>query len=166
MRAEEVFLSLGSNLGDRLQRLEQAEIALAAKGFETHTRSAVYETEPVGGPVQGDFLNRVLRGNTALSPRELLHACLEVEREAGRVRQQRNGPRTLDVDILLFGSLAIQEPGFVVPHPRLHERRFVLAPLAEIAPAVRHPVLGRTAAELLDTCPDRAAVRPFSVAAP
>jgi 2-amino-4-hydroxy-6-hydroxymethyldihydropteridine diphosphokinase len=122
------------------------------------SRSAVYETEPVGGPAQGEYLNRVIGGRTALEPRALLQACLGVETTAGRVRAERNGPRTLDVDILLFGAQVRKEPGLVVPHPRMHERRFVLVPLAEIAPALVHPVLELTIAELLARCPDHSRV--------
>jgi 2-amino-4-hydroxy-6-hydroxymethyldihydropteridine diphosphokinase len=158
MGSGDVFLSLGSNLGDRCALLEEAESALGQAGFETVSRSAVYETEPVGGPAQGEYLNRVIGGRTALEPRALLQACLGVETTAGRVRAERNGPRTLDVDILLFGAQVRKEPGLVVPHPRMHERRFVLVPLAEIAPALVHPVLELTIAELLARCPDHSRV--------
>ena len=98
-------------------------------------------------------------GRTALSPEELLEACLDTEREMGRVRTVRNGPRTVDLDILLFGDERRDAPGLVVPHPRLVERRFVLEPLAEIAPDVVHPVLGLAVRELLARCPDASAVR-------
>jgi 2-amino-4-hydroxy-6-hydroxymethyldihydropteridine diphosphokinase len=162
MRGEDVFLSLGSNLGDRRQALEGAERALLEVGFETAARSAMYETEPVGGPAQGEYLNRILRGRTEHEPPALLAACLGVERGAGRVRAERNGPRTLDVDILLYGSEVRDEPGLVIPHPRLHERRFVLVPLAEIAPHLVHPVLHLTIAELLARCPDRGHVERLS----
>jgi 2-amino-4-hydroxy-6-hydroxymethyldihydropteridine diphosphokinase len=158
MGSEDVFLSLGSNLGDRSALLQEAETALGRAGFETLSRSSVYETEPVGGPAQGEYLNRVLGGRTALEPRALLEACLGVEKTAGRVRAERNGPRTLDVDLLLFGAQVRSEPSLVVPHPRMHERRFVLVPLAEIAPRLVHPVLELTIAELLARCPDHSRV--------
>ena len=108
-------------------------------GFRVTRRSSLWLTEPVGGPPQGWFLNAVAEGETALRPEALLEACLATEREMGRVRAERNGPRTIDVDVLLFGDERCSSPGLVIPHPRLHERRFVLEPLAEIAPGLRPP---------------------------
>jgi 2-amino-4-hydroxy-6-hydroxymethyldihydropteridine diphosphokinase len=157
-----VFLGLGSNLGDREAAMDDALARLATRAVRVRVRSSTWLTEPVGGPPQGWFLNAVAGVETALLPAELLAACLAVEREMGRVRAERNGPRTIDVDILLYGERRIDEPGLTVPHPRLHERRFVLAPLAEVAPALVHPVLGRSVAELLERCPDRSSVRRFS----
>ncbi len=154
-----VFLALGSNLGDREATLAAALERLAARGFVTRLRSSDWLTEPVGGPPQGFFLNVVVAGETSLEPAPLLAACLATEQELGRVRTVRNGPRTIDVDILFYGARQIEQPGLAVPHPRLHLRRFVLAPLAEIAPALLHPRLARTAAELLASCPDRSLVR-------
>jgi 2-amino-4-hydroxy-6-hydroxymethyldihydropteridine diphosphokinase len=154
-----VFLGLGSNLGDREAAIDAALARLAARGVSVRARSSTWLTEPVGGPPQGWFLNAAASVGTALEPRELLAAALEVEREMGRVRSERNGPRTIDVDILLFGDRRIDEPGLTVPHPRLHERRFVLAPLAEIAPSLVHPALGLTIAALLERCPDPSLVR-------
>lgn len=154
-----VYLGLGSNLGDRAAHLERAVVLLEAGGVRTRARSSTWLTEPVGGPPQGWYLNAVLAGETALSPEGLLALCLETERKMGRVRGERFGPRTIDIDLLLHGEERRDSPELVVPHPRLHERLFVLAPLVEIAPDVRHPGLGLTAAELYRRCPDTALVR-------
>jgi 2-amino-4-hydroxy-6-hydroxymethyldihydropteridine diphosphokinase len=153
-----VILGLGSNLGDREAALQEALVRLEARGFHATRRSSLWLTAPVGGPPQGAFLNAVAAGVTDLSPEDLLAACLETEREMGRVRTVRNGPRTIDVDVLFYGAERRSLPGLVIPHPRLHERRFVLEPLFEIAPTLAHPVLGLTVAELRRRCPDRSAV--------
>jgi len=159
-----VFLGLGSNLGDREAALEGALQRLAARGFRVTRRSSLWLTEPVGGPPQGFFLNAVVQGETALRPEALLEACLATEREMGRVRAERNGPRTIDVDVLFFGEERRLSPGLVIPHPRLHERRFVLEPLAEIAPGFVHPTLGLSVRELLARCPDTSSVGPHAPA--
>ncbi len=125
------FLGLGSNLGDRWATLRAAVAAMP----DVVAVSPVYETEPVGGPEgQPPYLNLVVELDTDRSPRELLETARALEETAGRVRSERWGPRTLDVDVLLVGDLAVDEPDLVVPHPRLAERRFVLAPLADLAP--------------------------------
>jgi 2-amino-4-hydroxy-6-hydroxymethyldihydropteridine diphosphokinase len=161
-----VFLGLGSNLGDRKAALERALLLLARRGFFTRSRSSFYETEPVGGPPQEWFLNLVVGGETALEAEALLDACLGVEEEMGRVRLVQNGPRLIDVDLLLYGDLCRQGPRLQLPHPRLQERRFVLAPLVEIAPEVRHPRLGQTASELLAGCPHPGRIRRLAAEAP
>jgi 2-amino-4-hydroxy-6-hydroxymethyldihydropteridine diphosphokinase len=157
-----VYIGLGSNLGDREAALAYAADALGAAGVGIAARSALYLTEPVGGPPQDWFLNAVLAGDTSASPEDVLAACLRAEAGRGRVRGARNGPRTLDVDVLFYGDVVRDAPDPVLPHPRLHERRFVLVPLAEIAPGLVHPVLRLTVAELLARCPDPSEVRPFA----
>jgi 2-amino-4-hydroxy-6-hydroxymethyldihydropteridine diphosphokinase len=126
------FLGLGSNLGDRLANLQRAVERLRSRGVRVLRSSRVYETEPVGGPPQPDYLNAVLEVETELDPRALLSACLEVEAELGRTRRQRWGPRTIDIDLLTYDDLRIEEPGLEVPHPRMHQRAFVLVPLLEL----------------------------------
>ena len=157
-----VFLGLGSNLGDREAAIAGALARLAGRGFRATQTSSLWLTEPVGGPPQGWFLNAAAGGESDLTPEALLEACLDTEREMGRVRTVRNGPRAIDVDILLFGDERRQGPGLVLPHPRLHERRFVLEPLAEIAPRFVHPALGLTVREMLARCPDASLVRPHA----
>ena len=133
MTVRRAFLGLGSNLGDRWEHLRTAVAALPAE--EVVGVSPVYETEPVGGPAgQPRYLNLVVELATQRSPRELLEVARTLESAAGRVRAERHGPRPLDVDVLLVGDVAVDEPDLVVPHPRMHERRFVLAPLADLAP--------------------------------
>ena len=130
------FLGLGSNLGDRWRYLREAVAAVP----DVVAVSPVYETEPVGGPEgQGPHLNLVVELETELSPRDLLAAARRLEETAGRVRGERWGARTLDVDVLLVGDLTVDEPDLVVPHPRMWERRFVLAPLADLAPELAPP---------------------------
>ena len=127
------FIGLGSNVGDRRRFLADAVATLAADG-DVVAVSPVYETEPVGGPEQGPYLNVVVELSTTASPRRLLERCRRLEEAAGRVRTVHHGPRTLDADVLMVGDLVVDEDDLVVPHPRMGERRFVLAPLADLAP--------------------------------
>ena len=154
-----VFLSLGSNLGNRAENIRRAVEALAQQGVRILRQSAVYETEPVDIREQGWFLNCVVEVETDLMPRQFMHALLETERSLGRRRNIPRGPRPIDIDILFFGSSVVQTPQLEIPHPRIAKRRFVLAPLAEIAPSLRHPTLNKTIAELLADTPDRSRVR-------
>lgn len=129
------YLGLGSNLGDRLAHLQRAVEALAGTaGIQVVAVSSVYETAPVGGPAQDDFLNAVAAIDTQLAPRDLLAAATTVEQLEERVREVRWGPRTLDVDILLYDDERIAEPDLEIPHPRMQQRAFVLAPLRDVAP--------------------------------
>ena len=147
-----VYLSLGSNLGDREANLRQAIERLGALG-EVVAVSSFYETEPVEVPRQPWFVNCAVALQTEKMPKQLLAALLAIEKAMGRQRTQPKGPRLIDLDILLFGSSIVDTAGLTIPHPALHERRFVLEPLAEIAPEQRHPVFKRTVRELRDALP-------------
>jgi 2-amino-4-hydroxy-6-hydroxymethyldihydropteridine diphosphokinase len=147
------FIAVGSNLGDRPALISSAVASLARhEGIEVTAVSSIIETAPMGRPAQGPYLNAVIALQTSLDPRGLLRACQQIEAAHGRNRaaEQRWGPRRLDLDIVLYGEAVISEPDLTVPHPRMHERRFVLDPLAEIAPTRVHPVLGRSMIELRD----------------
>jgi len=166
---ETVFIGFGSNLGDRLDFCNRAVALLRLLPASKATAlSSLYETEPVrddSDPGEGWFLNGVIRLETELTPRSLLDVCREVERALGRDPDHREGPRTLDLDLLFYGARVITEPGLVVPHPRLHLRRFVLAPMVELDPGWMHPVLHRPVGDLLDRLSDPAAVRRIEWAA-
>jgi 2-amino-4-hydroxy-6-hydroxymethyldihydropteridine diphosphokinase len=141
-------LGLGSNLGDRLHNLRSAARGLHAEVMLTRA-SSVYETEPVGNTDQPWFLNAVLEGDTELAPLELLHLALDVEQSLGRVRSTPNAPRTIDIDILLYGDKNISSPTLIIPHPRLTKRGFTLCPLTEIAPQMVHPETYQTMESIL-----------------
>jgi 2-amino-4-hydroxy-6-hydroxymethyldihydropteridine diphosphokinase len=152
------YLSLGSNLGDRAANLRAALAYLETAG-RLLAVSAFYETQPVEVLDQPWFLNCVAAVETGKTPRELLQLALQVEAEMGRLRMRKKGPRKIDIDILLFADLVVDEPGLKIPHPSMHQRRFVLEPLVEIAPDARHPARGRTAQDLLAELPSGQTVR-------
>lgn len=147
MKANKVFIALGSNLGDRNKNLEiaQKEISQFAKIIQ---KSSTHETEPYGYKEQGKFLNMCLEIETELSALELIFRLQEIEHKMGRTREIKNGPRTIDLDILFFNDQIIEEQSLTIPHKQLHKRHFVLAPLNEIASEKKHPILNKTIQEL------------------
>jgi 2-amino-4-hydroxy-6-hydroxymethyldihydropteridine diphosphokinase len=153
-----VYLSLGSNVGDREANLKAAIERLRLAG-EVVAVSSFYETEPVEFTHQPWFLNCAVTLDTEKMPRQLLRALLALEQEMGRRRTQRKGPRNIDIDILLFADSVVDRKGLTIPHPALAERRFVLEPLTEIAPEARHPLLGNSVQELRDALPPGQVVR-------
>ncbi len=152
------YLSLGSNIGNREGNLREAIARLREHGQVVGV-SSFYETEPVEFTEQAWFLNCAVAVKTAETAEHLMRSLLQIEKEMGRQRIQKKGPRTIDIDILLFGDLVVETPELAIPHPAMAMRRFVLEPLAEIAPAVRHPMLDKTIAELLAEMPPGQIVR-------
>ena len=151
------YVSIGTNLGDRAAQLDFAVRAIGAlPDTRVDAVSPIFETDPVGPPPQGAYLNAVVRVATSLAPRALLDALLAIERDAGRERGVRNAARTLDLDVLLYGDQIVDEAGLVVPHPRLAERAFILEPLAALAPELVHPLLGESIASLAERVRDPA----------
>ena len=148
-----IYLGLGSNIGDREGNLRATLDRLPAVGVEILRTSPIYETEPVDYTNQRWFLNLVAEARTGLLPLQLLSRTSRIERELGRVRTIGKGPRTIDIDILLYGRSVIRSARLEVPHPRMPARRFVLAPLADLAPELRHPVTGRSVRQMLEAAP-------------
>jgi len=145
------FVGIGSNLGDREAHLSRAiELLSAEDAIEVSGVSQIRETEPVGPVEQGPFLNAAVQVETELAPRELLDRLLDIEQRMGRVRRERFGPRTIDLDLLLYGNEVVDEPGLTVPHPRLSERRFALEPLADLDPSLTIPGAGPISALLAE----------------
>ena len=154
-----VYLALGSNLGDCEANLRSAMQGLSVRGVEIRRCASLYLTEPRDVVDQPWFLNTVIEANTSLLPEALLTACLAVEEENLRLRSSNKGPRTVDIDIIFYGTEIIRRPGLVVPHPRFSNRRFVLDPLAEIASEFVDPVSGKSIRQLLDASTDSGEVR-------
>jgi 2-amino-4-hydroxy-6-hydroxymethyldihydropteridine diphosphokinase len=154
-----VYIGLGSNLGDRLDNLAQARDSLTAAGIGILRTSSVYETAPRDVVDQPMFLNQVIEAETRLFPRQLLSRVQHIEQVMGRTRTIAKGPRIIDIDILLFGAFVMATPELEIPHPRMAERRFVLEPLAELAPELRHPVTKKSVREMLAKVSDQQARR-------
>lgn len=155
---DRVYLSLGSNVGDREDHLRGAITRLESIA-RVISVSSFYETEPMEVTNQPWFLNCAVKAETTKVPKQFMAAVLEMEREMGRLRTMKKGPRTIDIDILLFGDAVVDSPEVTIPHPAMHERRFVLEPLAEIASEARHPVFKKTVSEMLDALPGGQTVR-------
>ncbi len=153
-----IYLSLGSNLGDRKANLEMALQQLQAEETMVQQQSSIYETEPVERVDQPHFLNLMCRIESRLNPEALLELCHRIENRMGRVRQEPKGPRNIDIDILFYGRLILELPLLKIPHPALRQRRFVLTPLEEIAPEFSDPVTGKSIHQLRSECTDRSSV--------
>jgi 2-amino-4-hydroxy-6-hydroxymethyldihydropteridine diphosphokinase len=153
------YLLTGGNEGDRYLNMQQARTNIEHICGRLILVSSLYETAPWGNSNQADFLNQVLQVETKMNPSELLAAILFIEEKGGRVRTVRNAPRTIDIDILFYNQLVLDQPGLHIPHPRIAERRFVLEPLNEISPGLIHPVFGKSIRQLLLECKDELAVK-------
>ncbi len=152
------FIGLGANLGNCRRNLQDAVDLLRSPEIRVCALSSCYRTPPLGPVAQPEFLNAVCRLATSLSPQQLMNRCLRIEERLGRQRRERWGPRTIDLDLLYFDQLVIDTPDLVIPHPRLHERRFVLVPLAELSPEWWDPLRRLQVSQLLAACPDESAV--------
>lgn len=156
------YLLIGGNQGDRLAQMAAAREHIASGGGTIQRKSAVYETAAWGVRDQPDFLNQALKVSTASGAREWLLILLGIEEKMGRRRNRRYGPRTIDIDILFFNNSILREPGLIIPHPEIQNRRFALTPLDEIAPLLVHPVLEKTVRQLLEECTDPLPVKRLS----
>jgi 2-amino-4-hydroxy-6-hydroxymethyldihydropteridine diphosphokinase len=157
-----IALSLGTNIGDRTANLTEARSRLVERGIEILNSSSIYETEPYGMADQEKFLNQVLLVHANLKPDQLLKTCLKIEEEMGRIRGEKNGPRIIDVDLLFYKDLVLEKEGLLLPHKGIAHRRFVLAPLAEVAGHQTHPIFAKTIQQLLDECEDLLRVKKHS----
>lgn len=160
-----VYLSIGSNIGDRIGNCKKAVEELnSSKGVNVLSRSSLYETEPEGLNEQPSFINLAVKIETELGPSRLLERIKRIEKKLGRVETVRWGPRTIDIDVLLYGDEVLSEDFLEIPHPRMHERSFVLVPLAEIGGAVMHPLTGKTVSEMLSEHPGTGGIRRVELA--
>jgi len=159
MVKQDIYIALGSNLGDRLANIRKAIELMKEEGIEIINESPIYETEPVGHKEQGWFLNSVVKGRTELSPGRLWEALEKIEKSIGREREIKWGPRIIDLDILFYGNKILNDKQLQIPHSELHKRSFVLIPLEEIAPELVHPVLKKTISELLRDLKDNSQVK-------
>ena len=158
MVKQEIYIALGSNLGNRLANIRKAIELMKREGIEIIDESSIYETEPVGYRKQGWFLNSVVKGRTELSPRRLWKRLEKIEKSMGREKEIKWGPRIIDLDILFYGNKILNGKQLHIPHSELHKRKFVLVPLGEIAPELVHPVLKKTISELLRDLKDNSQV--------
>jgi 2-amino-4-hydroxy-6-hydroxymethyldihydropteridine diphosphokinase len=157
----EVYLLTGGNMGDRTDFLQKARKAISEKCGRITKASSIYETAAWGKEDQQAFLNQAIELETTLSPAQLLETILGIEEGLGRKREEKYGPRLIDIDILFFNDLVVNEPGLTIPHPQIQFRRFVLVPLSELNPGKLHPLSGKTVEELLLSCTDPLAVNKF-----
>ncbi|MBK8484313.1 MAG: 2-amino-4-hydroxy-6-hydroxymethyldihydropteridine diphosphokinase [Saprospiraceae bacterium] len=161
MNNNSVFLSLGSNLGNRYDYLTRAVDLVSGELSTVLKQSSIYETEPWGNKMQNHFLNQIIELKSNLKPVEILHKILDIEKKLGRIRIEKYGPRTIDIDILFIGSMILNTPELILPHPRMAFRKFILLPLSEIAPKLIHPILKLRMDELFVRCTDLGHVTKF-----